>query len=82
MSLSRTLSCQICEINIIKAFIQQVRLQGVLVGSRSQQEDIIKTIEVHQIEPVIDKIFSLDAMVEKFEYQKSYRHYGKILLEF
>jgi len=82
ISLIGILSGQTCEINIVKAFIQQVRLQGVLVGSRSQQQEMIKAIEVNKIKPVIDKIFSLDDMVNAFEYQESNRHFGKICLEF
>ncbi|HDY85801.1 MAG TPA: NAD(P)-dependent alcohol dehydrogenase [Methylophaga aminisulfidivorans] len=82
ISLIGILSGQTCEINIVKAFIQQVRLQGVLVGSRSQQEEMIKAIEVNQIKPVIDKVFSLEDMVDAFEYQESNRHFGKICLEF
>jgi len=82
ISLIGILSGQICEINIVKAFIQQVRLQGVLVGSRSQQQEMIRAIEVNQIKPVIDKVFSLDDMVEAFEYQESNRHFGKICLKF
>ncbi len=82
ISLIGILSGQTCEINIVKAFIQQVRLQGVLVGSRSQQQEMIKAIEVNQMKPIIDKVFSLDNMVDAFEYQESNRHFGKICLEF
>tara|TARA_R110002050_G_scaffold1244_5_gene8833 strand:+ start:138711 stop:139718 length:1008 start_codon:yes stop_codon:yes gene_type:complete len=82
ISLIGILSGQTCEINIVKAFIKQVRLQGVLVGSRSQQVDMIKAIEINQLKPVIDKVFSLDDMVAAFEYQESNRHFGKICLEF
>lgn len=82
ISLIGILSGQTCELNIVNAFIQQVRLQGVLVGNRSQQEDMIKAIEVNQIKPIIDKVFSLDEMVDAFEYQESNRHFGKICLEF
>ncbi len=82
ISIIGILSGQTCEINIVQAFIQQVRLQGVLVGNRSQQQDMIKAIEVNQIKPVIDKVFPLDDMVDAFEYQESNRHFGKICLEF
>ncbi|MBL4638390.1 MAG: NAD(P)-dependent alcohol dehydrogenase [Proteobacteria bacterium] len=82
ISLIGILSGQTCELNIVKAFIQQVRLQGVLVGSRSQQEEMIKAIDVNQMKPVIDKVFSLDDMVDAFEYQETNRHFGKICLEF
>jgi NADPH:quinone reductase-like Zn-dependent oxidoreductase len=82
ISLIGILSGQTCELNIVNAFIQQVRLQGVLVGSRSQQQEMITAIEVNQIKPVIDKVFSLDELVDAFEYQESNRHFGKICLEF
>ena len=82
ISIIGILSGQTCEINIVNAFIQQVRLQGVLVGNRSQQEDMIKAIEVNQMKPVIDKVFTLDEMVTAFEYQESNKHFGKICLEF
>jgi NADPH:quinone reductase-like Zn-dependent oxidoreductase len=82
ISLIGILSGQTCELNLVNAFIQQVRLQGVLVGSRTQQQEMIKAIEANQMKPVIDKIFSLDAIVDAFEYQESNRHFGKICLEF
>ena len=82
ISLIGILSGQTCEINIVKSFIKQARLQGVLVGNRSQQEEMIKAIEVNQIKPVIDKVFSLDEIVESFKYQETNKHFGKICLEF
>jgi NADPH:quinone reductase-like Zn-dependent oxidoreductase len=82
ISLIGILSGQTCELNLVNAFIQQVRLQGVLVGSRTQQQEMIKAIEANQMKPVIDRIFSLDAIVDAFEYQESNRHFGKICLEF
>lgn len=82
ISLIGILSGQICEINIVKAFVRQVRLQGVLVGSRSQQQDMIKAIELNKMKPVIEKVFSLDELVKAFEYQETNTHFGKICLEF
>ncbi len=82
ISLIGILSGQTCEINIVKAFVKQVRLQGVLVGSRSMQEDMIKAIDANQMKPVIDKVFSLDDLVGAFEYQETNSHFGKICLEF
>jgi NADPH:quinone reductase-like Zn-dependent oxidoreductase len=82
ISLIGILSGQTCEINIVKAFVRQVRLQGVLVGSRSQQEEMIKAIELNKMKPVIDKVFSLDELVKAFEYQETNAHFGKICLEF
>lgn len=69
------------EINIVTALIKQLRLQGVLVGNRSQQQDMIRAIDANGMKPVIDKTFPLDDMVAAFRYQESNRHFGKICLE-
>ena len=69
-------------IPLIPALIKQIRLQGVLVGSRRQQLDMVWAIEATGIKPVIDQSFSLDEIVAAFKYQESNKHFGKICLEF
>jgi len=69
------------ELNFVVPLIKQLRLQGVLVGSRKQQEDMIRAIDVAGIRPVINKVFPLEQMVEAFRYQESNQHFGKICLE-
>ncbi len=64
------------------ALVRQLRLQGVLVGSRTQQQEMIRAIDANGIRPVIDKRFALDEIVEAFRYQESNQHFGKICLEF
>lgn len=71
-----------CEMNIIKALLKQVRLQGVLVGNRTQQQEMIKAIDANDIKPVVDRTFSLEDIAEAFKYQETNRHFGKICLEF
>lgn len=70
------------EMNIVKALIKQARLQGVLVGNRSQQQDMVRAIEANGIKPVVDKVFPLDGLVDAFKYQETNQHFGKICLEF
>jgi NADPH:quinone reductase-like Zn-dependent oxidoreductase len=61
---------------------KQLRLQGLVVGSRRQQLDMIRAIEATGIRPVIDaKRFSLATLADAFRYQESGRHFGKICLE-
>lgn len=69
------------EINIVAALIKQLRLQGVLVGSRSQQQEMVRAIDANGIKPVVDKVFPLEDMVAAFKYQETNRHFGKICLE-
>lgn len=67
---------------LVPALIKQVRLQGVLVGSRRQQQDMVRAIDANGIKPVIDKSFPLEDMVAAFRHQESNTHFGKICLEF
>ena len=69
------------QLNIVAALIKQLRLQGVLVGNRRQQQDMIKAIDANGMKPVIDKTFPLDDIVDAFKYQETNRHFGKICLE-
>lgn len=70
------------EVNIVKALIKQARLQGVLVGNRTQQLAMVRGIEANQLKPVIDKVFPLEQLVEAFKYQETNQHFGKICVEF
>lgn len=69
------------EFNIMPALAKQVRLQGVIVGSRSQQQEFVKAINSSGLRPVIDKHFDLDNIVQAFEYQETNQHFGKIVLD-
>ena len=67
--------------NFVPMLIKQVRLQGVLVGSRSQQQDMVRAINANGLRPVIDRPFPLTDMVEAFKYQETNQHFGKIILD-
>lgn len=69
-------------IPLVPALVKQVRLQGVLVGSRRQQQDMIRAIDQTGIKPIIDRSFPLEDIVAAFQYQESNKHFGKICLEF
>lgn len=69
------------ELGIVTALTRQLRLQGVLVGSRTQQQEMIRAIDANGMRPIIDRHFPLDDIVEAFRYQESNRHFGKICLD-
>lgn len=60
---------------------KQARLQGLLVGSREQQQDYVKALESNEAKPVIDKTFNYEQLAEAFEYQLNGSHFGKICVE-
>ena len=67
---------------LVPALVKQVHLQGVLVGSRAQQQAMVRAIDASGLHPVIDKSFALDDIVAAFKHQESNAHFGKICLEF
>ena len=62
--------------------IKQIRLQGIIVGHRRQQQEMIRAIESTGLKPVIDRTFPLNALADAFRYEESGAHLGKICVEF
>lgn len=69
------------ELSIVTSLIKQLRLQGLIVGNRTQQQEMIRAIDANNMRPVIDKVFPLENIVDAFRYQETNRHFGKICLE-
>jgi NADPH:quinone reductase-like Zn-dependent oxidoreductase len=61
--------------------VRQIRVTGMTVGSRAQQQQMIRAIEATRIKPVIDIHFTLEELAEAFRYQAAGKHFGKISLE-
>jgi NADPH:quinone reductase-like Zn-dependent oxidoreductase len=70
------------EVNIPALFSAQLRLSGISIGSRADQEDMIRAIEVNRLKPVLDRSFGLEQIVSAFEHYQAQSHFGKIVLEF
>ncbi|WP_029147863.1 NAD(P)-dependent alcohol dehydrogenase [Methylophilus sp. 5] len=66
---------------LVTALIKQLRLQGVLVGNREQQQAMVKAINANGMQPVVDKVFAVEEMVQAFQYQETNQHFGKICLQ-
>ena len=61
---------------------KQVRLQGLIVGSRAQQQDLVRALEATALRPVIDRSFALQDLAAAFRYQEGRQHFGKIAIEY
>ena len=70
------------EITVTAICGSQLRVSGIGVGSRAQQEDMIRAVESNNIKPIIDKSFPLEQLADAFRYQESGQHFGKICLEY
>lgn len=60
---------------------RQIRVQGLTVGSRQQQLDMIAAIDATGIKPVIDRAFPLADLAGAFRHQESGTHFGKIVVD-
>jgi len=68
------------ELNVIPILMQNIRLQGILVGSRAGFQRMNEVVERHEIRPVIDRTFGFDEAPDAFRHMASGRHFGKICI--
>ncbi len=59
---------------------RQVRLQGITVGHRDGFEAMMRAIEQHELQPVIDRVFAFEELKQAMTYLKSGLHFGKICI--
>lgn len=60
---------------------KNLRVQGLTVGSRRQQLDMIAGIEANGIRPVISDHFPLANLADAFRHQAANAHFGKIVVD-
>jgi NADPH:quinone reductase-like Zn-dependent oxidoreductase len=70
------------EVPTAELFQKNAVISGITVGSRANQEDMVRAINVAGIVPVIDRSFKLEELAEAFRLQESQQHFGKICLSF
>jgi NADPH:quinone reductase-like Zn-dependent oxidoreductase len=58
------------------------KLQGLSVGSRDMFEAMCRAIELHRVQPVVDKVFPWTEAKAAFAAMQGGEHFGKIVLEF
>jgi NADPH:quinone reductase-like Zn-dependent oxidoreductase len=61
---------------------KQARLQGLIVGNRRHQVELVRAIDATGLRPVIDRSFALAEIADAFRHEESGAHFGKISLEF
>ncbi len=68
------------ELNIIPILMQNIRLQGILVGSRNGFERMNGVFAAHDIRPVVDRTFNFAEAQDAFRHMASGGHFGKICI--
>lgn len=70
------------EVPTAELMYRQARIQGVTVGSRRHQLDMVRALDTIDMRPVIDRSFDLEKIADAFRHEESGKHFGKICLEF
>lgn len=68
------------DFNPVPLLMKQIRLQGILVGSVRMFASMLMAIEVAQMRPVVDRVFSFEQAAEALKYLESGAHFGKVVI--
>lgn len=82
ISLIGVLSGFSAEISTVTILHKGIRLQGIYVGSRDMFEQMNRAIALHQIKPIIDRVFPFADIHQALDYMESGSHFGKIAIQF
>ena len=69
------------EVNPLPAVMKSLNIQGIYVGSRDMFESMNRAISLHQIKPVINRVFPFDEAKQAYSYLQSGAHFGKVVIK-
>ena len=56
-------------------------LQGLIVGSRAHQAEMVRGMETTGLKPILDRAFPLQDLADAFRHEESGAHFGKIVVQ-
>jgi NADPH:quinone reductase-like Zn-dependent oxidoreductase len=68
------------QFNPVPILMKGVRVTGIFVGSRDMFEAMNQAIALHQLHPVVDRVFPFAEAPDAFRYMESAAHIGKIVV--
>jgi NADPH:quinone reductase-like Zn-dependent oxidoreductase len=69
------------EVNHTQILMKSIDVHGIYVGSREMFEAMNSAIALHQIKPIIDRVFPLNEAPDAYRYLQSGSHFGKIVIQ-
>jgi NADPH:quinone reductase-like Zn-dependent oxidoreductase len=78
ISLIGNLAGNTVEVSLAPVLMQNIRVQGVIVGSRESFEALNRAVERHGLRPVVDRVFPFAEARAAFERMAQGQHFGKI----
>ncbi len=80
ISLIGVLAGAATEVNLAPILMQNIRVQGVIVGSRETFEHLLRAVTQHQLRPVVDRVFPFAEARAAFDHMAGQGHFGKIVV--
>jgi NADPH:quinone reductase-like Zn-dependent oxidoreductase len=80
ISLVGVLSGAAADLNLVPIFMKNVRIQGIVVGSRDGFQAMNRAVAMHQMRPVVDRVFPFAEAREAFEFVMNGAHFGKVCI--
>jgi NADPH:quinone reductase-like Zn-dependent oxidoreductase len=80
ISLIGSLTGLTADVSLAPLLMQNIRVQGVIVGSRETFEAMSRAIAQHGLRPVVDRVFPFAESRAALDYMASQRHFGKIVI--
>ncbi|NMG08075.1 NAD(P)-dependent alcohol dehydrogenase [Brasilonema sp. UFV-L1] len=82
ISLIGVLSGFSADVSTVSILHKGMTVQGIYVGSRAMFEAMNRAIALHDIKPIVDRVFPFEEARQALEYMESGAHFGKIALRF
>ncbi len=68
------------QVNPLPLLMNAIRLQGIFVGHRVMFERMIRAIAVHELHPMVDRVFAFDEAPEAYRWMADGSHFGKLVI--
>jgi NADPH:quinone reductase-like Zn-dependent oxidoreductase len=68
------------EVTVLPILMKGARVQGIYVGSREMFEAMNRAVALHQLRPVVDRVFPFAEVKEALRYMESGAHFGKVVI--
>ncbi|KAH9829403.1 NAD-P-binding protein [Rhodofomes roseus] len=66
--------------NLRDLVLKTVLVRGILIGSRTQFEDLVRLVDATGVRPVVDKVFAFEDLRAAYENLESQQHVGKVVI--
>jgi len=80
LSVIGVLSGALPALDLRPILMQDLRIQGIFVGSRETFLHLLELVSAHSLRPQIDRVFEFEAAPAAFEYAASGRQFGKVVI--